>query len=72
MDWADKLAPKGIRWLLIWLAGLAVDAVAGSHVGVAGSVGLSAADALLFDKLIKGWRPNQFIDGPLKDFLKLE
>lgn len=72
IDWADRLAPKAVRWLLIWLAGLAVDAIAASHVGVAGSVGLSAADALFFDKLIKGWRPNQFIDGPLKDFLKLQ
>ncbi len=72
VDWADRLAPKGVRWLLIWFAGQAVDAISGSHVGTAGSVGLSAADALLFDKLIKGWRPNQFIDGPLKEFLKLE
>jgi hypothetical protein len=31
---------------------------------------LSAADFFLVDKLLKGWKPNQFIEGSLKQFLR--
>jgi hypothetical protein len=51
-------------------AGLAIDATFGPHIGSAGSVALSAADSFIFDKFLKGWRPNQFIEGPLKKFLQ--
>jgi hypothetical protein len=69
IDWADKLPPKALRWLLVTGAGLALG---GAGVGLAVGLGLSAADALLLDKLIKGWKPNQFTQGPLKEFLRFE
>lgn len=72
LDWAEKLPPKAVRWLIVTGAGLAVDAVAGGHVGSAGSLVLSAADALLLDRFMKGWRPNQFVEGPLREFLRLD
>jgi hypothetical protein len=25
----------------------------------------------LLDKILKGWKPNQFIEGPLKQFLSI-
>lgn len=62
VDWADTLSTKALRWLIFTAAGLPLSPLAG--------VGLGAADAFILDKLIKGWRPNQFIEGPLKDFLR--
>lgn len=69
IDWADKLPPKSLRWLLVTGAGLLLG---GTGVGLAVGVGLSAADALLLDKLLKGWKPNQFTQGPLKEFLRFD
>ncbi len=72
LDWADELPSKGIRWLIISGAGLAIDAIAGTQIAAtAGGLALSAADAFLLDKLLKGWRPSQFIEGPLREFLRL-
>jgi hypothetical protein len=69
-EWADKLPPKAARWALFaaasGVAGLLLTPVAGLAVGV----GLSAGDSFLVDKLIKGWKPNQFVNGPLKEFVK--
>ena len=70
LDWADKLPSKALRWLIMSGVGLGIDAVAGTHIGAAGGLALSAADALLFDKLIRGWRPSQFVEGPLREFLR--
>lgn len=71
LDWADKLPPKSVRWLIMTGAGLALDAVAGAPIGTIGGLAFSAADALLLDRFIKGWRPNQFIEGPLRSFLRI-
>ena len=62
VDWADNLPPKTLRWLIFTAAGI--------PLSLAAAVGLGAADTFLLDKLIKGWKPNQFIEGPLKDFLR--
>jgi len=70
LDWADKLPPKALRWLIMSGVGFCVDAAAGTHIGAAGGLALSAVDGLLLDKLIKGWRPNQFVEGPLREFLR--
>jgi hypothetical protein len=37
--------------------------------GVISGLGLSVLDSLLLDKIIKGWRPNQFIEAELKSFV---
>lgn len=72
LDWADKLPPKALRWLIMSGAGLGIDAVVGGPWGTVTGLVLSAADTLLLDRFIKGWRPNQFIEGSLKEFLRLE
>jgi len=69
VDWADKLPPKSLRWLLFTAAGIALG---GTAIGTVVGTALSAADSFLLDKLIKGWKPNQFIEGPLKQFLRTE
>jgi hypothetical protein len=70
LDWADKLPPKSLRWLMITAAGFGLSAVAGPIAGTIAATALSAGDAFLLDKLLKGWKPNHFIEGPLKQFLK--
>ena len=72
LDWADKLPPKTVRWLVISAVGLALNTLTGPHAAAAGGLALSVADTFLLDKVIKGWRPNQFIEGPLKKFLRLK
>lgn len=70
IDWADKLPPKTLRWLLITGAGLGLGATTHPVLGAVAGTVLGAADTFLIDKLIKGWKPNQFIEGSLKPFLK--
>jgi hypothetical protein len=73
LDWADKLPPKSLRWLLISAAGVGVGAALGATVvGTTAGLALSAGDTFLLDRLLKGWKPNQFIEGPLKQFLRFE
>jgi hypothetical protein len=69
-DWADKLPPKIVRWLLVNVTGLAIGAATSPTSAMLVSLGISAADAFLLEKLLRGWRPNQFIDGPLKSFIR--
>jgi len=67
--WIDKLPAKSMRWLIFTAAGLAVDAAGGMGLGTAGSVALSALDQFYIDRLLKGWKPNMFIDEDCMEFL---
>ena len=62
--WADTLPGKAIRWVTTNGLSKVADVVGG-----AGFV-IEAFDGLVLDRLVKGWRPNQFIDGNLKKFVK--
>ncbi len=70
LDWADKLPAKSSRCLIMCALGVATGAL-NPVAGAALATGLNAADYFLLDKLVKGWKPNQFVEGPLKKFLKL-
>jgi hypothetical protein len=72
VDWADKLPPKTVRWLVINALSLGTAAIASAHAAAAIGVAFSAADSFLLDRLLKGWRPSQFVEGPLKDFIKVD
>ena len=67
LDWVDKLPAKPLRWFQFTLAGGLIANLQPPR-GTIASTALGAADAFLFDKLIKGWKPNQFVQGPLKSF----
>jgi hypothetical protein len=69
LDWADKLPPKSLRFLMMTAAGLVLGAATSPVVGAVATTALSAGDTFLLDKLLKGWKPNHFIEGPLKRFL---
>jgi hypothetical protein len=65
-SWIEKLGTKAFRWSLL---GLAVEALHPTGLAFAASQGLSLFDATLLDRLLKGWRPNQFVEGKLADFV---
>jgi len=68
--WIEKLPVKIARWSLFTGAGVAIDFMGGGGIGTAGGVGLSALDSFFLDKIIKGWKPNQFVEGPLRQFVE--
>jgi hypothetical protein len=69
-SWLQKLPGKAFRW--ITSAGLgAVASYAFSPIeGVMAGAGLGAIDAFLVDRLVKGWRPDQFVSGSLAKLIK--
>ncbi|MGA8491338.1 MAG: hypothetical protein WB711_13000 [Terriglobales bacterium] len=69
LDWADRLPAKSSRCLIMCALGAATGAL-NPIAGMALATGLNAADYFLLDKLLKRWKPNQFVEGPLKKFLK--
>lgn len=71
VDWADKLPPKSVRWLIVSAATTALGFIGGPVAGTAAATALSAADFFLLDKMLKGWKLNHFIEGPLKQFLSV-
>jgi hypothetical protein len=68
--WIDKLPSKAFRWSFFTSAGLLLDAILTNGLGTALGLGLSLGDALLLDKILKGWSPNVFIQNELKPFAK--
>ena len=65
-SWADKLPGKSARWAVFTGLGLAADAFGTAPWGTLGGIAISAADVFLFEKLISGWKPHQFVEGELK------
>jgi len=63
--WVDKLPTKGFRWSFFTGLGLLVDAAGGGGLGTAVGLGLSAGDTFLLDKILKGWKPNVFVNNEL-------
>lgn len=68
-SWVDKLPAKGFRWTIFTGAGMIADIAAAGGIGTVIGIGLSLGDTFLLDKMIKGWRPNSFIDNELANFL---
>ncbi|UVO30509.1 hypothetical protein [Bradyrhizobium arachidis] len=66
--WIGRLPGKSLRFVFFTGAGMLADMLAPTGLGTAAGLTLGAADSLLVDKLLRGWRPSQFIEGPLKRF----
>jgi hypothetical protein len=69
-SWLDKLPNKTMRWLIVTGAGIGTDLVLPTGIGTLAGVGLSAFDAFVLERLAKGWRPDQFVNGPLKKMVE--
>jgi hypothetical protein len=72
LGWCDKLPRRSARWAIFTAAGVALSSVMAPAAGAIAGAALSAIDYFLVDKLAQGWRPNQFVEGPLREFLQLE
>jgi hypothetical protein len=60
-SWAAKLPIKSFRWIVTALTSVAMPGVDGLLI--------DAADNFLVESIARGWRPNQFVDGPLRSFI---
>jgi hypothetical protein len=67
--WIDKLPGKTARWVIFTGAGISIDSLGAGGIGTAAGAALSALDAFFLDKIVKGWKPNQFVEESLKEFL---
>lgn len=60
----------GAGHLLGALTGLAgLGTVAGAVAGTAADVALDVTDSFLLERVVKGWRPNQFVERKLLPFV---
>ena len=66
----DKLPGKSVRWGIFTSAGIIADLLATGGIGTVVGIGLGALDTFFLDKLISGWKPNQFIEDEVKALLK--
>lgn len=70
-NWIETLPVKVLRFVtatgLSEIAGLLTTGTPG--VGSAAGMAIGAADAFLLDKIRVGWRPHQFVQGPLTSFV---
>jgi hypothetical protein len=69
-SWIDKLGSKTMRWVVTTGLGVAVETFYPTGMAIAATQGLSLLDATLLDRMLKGWRPHQFVKGPLTDFVQ--
>jgi hypothetical protein len=58
-----------MRFLIFTGLGAATDMMLPTGLGTAMGLALGAFDSLVLDNLLRGWRPNQFVDGPLAEWV---
>ena len=68
--WVDKLPAKSFRFAFFTGAGLVTDLVAPTGLATTAGLALAAGDSFLLDNVLRGWRPNQFVDEKLSEFVK--
>lgn len=67
---ADKLPTKATRFIIFEGIGIVLDVMGAGGIGTAVATGLATFDGFYLDKLIGGWKPNQFIDKDLKPLIE--
>lgn len=68
--WVDKLPGKTTRWSIFTGVGIATDLLLTGGIGTIVGTGIGAFDNFVVDKLIQGWKPNQFVREELKSFIE--
>lgn len=66
----DKLPGKTVRFAIFQGIGLGVDLLGASGLGTVAMAGINVLDSFFLDKILKGWKPNQFIDNKLIPLIK--
>jgi hypothetical protein len=66
----DRLPAKTVRWAVFTGLGLAADTLFAGGLGTVTGLVISSLDAFLVDKMVSGWKPNQFIERDLREILK--
>ncbi|WP_304619522.1 hypothetical protein [Paracoccus sediminilitoris] len=69
ISWLDKLPNKAIRFSIFLGLGEALDNFVAPPFGKAFGIGVGLADQFLIDKIVKGWKPNHFINDNLMPVL---
>ncbi|ARP98928.1 hypothetical protein [Pseudorhodoplanes sinuspersici] len=65
-SWIETLPGKMTRFVVATGVGLGAATIAGPAAGLA----TGAANSFLLDRILKGWRPNRFIEGSYKKFVQ--
>jgi hypothetical protein len=65
LELADRLPVKSLRWLVFAAIGFAT-ATLNPAIGLLAG----ASDTFLVDRFLKGWKPNQFVEGPMRKFTR--
>lgn len=68
--WVDQLPAKSIRFSIFTGLGLLIDSLGAGGAGTAVGIALGAGDTFLLDRMIGGWKPNQYVEGPLASFIR--
>lgn len=61
-SWIDKLPGKGLRFSMFTGAGIIIDSLLTGGISTAIGIALGLGDTFLLDRILKGWKPNQYID----------
>lgn len=69
-SWIQKLPGKTFRFITTSGLGFAAAAAFSPVVRTLAELGLTAIDSFFIDRLLNGWRPNQFVDGSLTNFIE--
>lgn len=69
-SWLDKMPSKIGRFMIFEGIGVVLDILGTGGLGTAVSTSLGVADSFLLDSFLKEWKPNQFVKGDFKKFVK--
>ena len=70
VSWRTDSPTENLRFLLFNAAQIAAGAAVTGPLKLLADVALAATDRYLLDRILKGWRPDQFVCRPLERFLR--
>lgn len=66
----DKLPVKTVRWSIFIGIGLLSDVLVSGGIGTATGIGISFLDGFFLERLVQGWKPNQFVENHIQGLIK--
>ncbi|HRE82346.1 MAG TPA: hypothetical protein PLN52_14970 [Opitutaceae bacterium] len=66
----ERTTMKNLRWLLFTAIGAAAGFTLSPAAGMAAGAAIGAVDHFVIGRLVKGWRPSQFIEDDLRPLLR--